>query len=96
MNQAANGVTTSFVTVVELLEFIERFLNRLDIYAWIPPMVETDELIAKIIVELLRTLAVVTEKLTQGRPSKSVLALVISYLSPCSQILKATFRRQEH
>jgi hypothetical protein len=96
MNQVTKDVLTSFNAVVDLLESIERFLSRLDIYARIPPTAETDELMAKIIVELLSTLALVTEKLTQRRSSQSILTLVLLYLSAHSRILKATFQREGH
>lgn len=81
MNQEAKGVVSSFNTLVDLLESIERFLNRLDIYARIPPSSETDEVVVKIMVELLSTLALATKELKQGRSGESVLPLVLPYLN---------------
>jgi len=57
-----------------LLETIERFLNRLDIYTTIPPTATMAEFIVKIMVELLSTLALVTKQIKQKRPSESILA----------------------
>jgi hypothetical protein len=81
MNQEAKGVVSSFNTLVDLLESIERFLSRLDIYARIPPSLETDEVVVKIMLELLSTLALATKELKQGRSGESVLTLVLPYLN---------------
>jgi hypothetical protein len=54
-----------------LLESIERFLCRLDIYTKISPTVAMAEIIIKILVELLSTLALATKQIKQKRPSKS-------------------------
>jgi hypothetical protein len=56
-----------------LLESVERFLSRLDIYTKISPTVAMAELIVKIIVEILSILALVTKQVKQKRPSKSEL-----------------------
>jgi hypothetical protein len=55
-----------------LLESIEHFLNRLDIYTRIPLTVATTEMVVKIIVELLSTLALATKQIKEGKPSESV------------------------
>jgi len=70
----AKGVVSSWDPLVELLESIEHFLNRLDIYTRMPRTLAMDEMIVKIMVELLSTLALATRELKQGRPSESVLA----------------------
>jgi len=67
----ANGVTASYDAIVELLESIEHFLKRLDIYTRIPPTPAVDDILAKIMVELVSTLALATAELRQGRPSES-------------------------
>ena len=69
--QAAKGMNASYDALVDLLESIERFLMRLDIYTHIPHTPALDEIAVKIIVELLSTLALVTKELKQGRMSKS-------------------------
>ena len=72
--QAVRDVDANYDALVDLLETIERFLNRLDIYTTIPPTAAMDEVIIKIMVELLSTLALVTKQIKQKRPSESILA----------------------
>jgi hypothetical protein len=60
-------------SLVDLLESIEHFLCRLDIYTQIPPTAAMDEILAKILVELISTLALATRELKQGRSSEAVL-----------------------
>ena len=92
MIQRTKGVISSCGALVELLEAIEHFVNRLDIYTQIPPTPAVDDMVVKILVELLSMLALVTEELNQRRSSESVLAGVLSYLAPRSQISKEVFR----
>lgn len=56
-----------------MLESIEHFLKRLDIYTRIPATAAMDEIVVKIIVELLTTLALATKEVKQGKSSKSVI-----------------------
>ena len=74
VNQAAKGVMDSYDALVDLLESIEHFLSRLDIYTQIPPSPAMDEMVVKIMVELISTLAVATKELKQGRTSQSILS----------------------
>ena len=83
MFQAANGVIDGYDAVVDLLESIEHFLKRLDIYTKIPPTPAMDEIVVKIMVELISTLALATKELKQGRSSESV-------PSRCGSLLSAT------
>jgi hypothetical protein len=71
--QAVKGVIDSYDALVDLLESIEHFLNRLDIYTKIPPTAAMTEIVVKILVELLATLALATKQIKQGRPSESVI-----------------------
>jgi hypothetical protein len=71
MYQAVKDVSASYDTLVDLLESIERFVSRLDIYTRIPPTVAMAEMIVKIMVEILSTLALVTKQVRQKRLSKS-------------------------
>ena len=73
MNQAANGVIDSYDALVDLLESTEHFLKRLDIYTQIPATAAMDEIVVKILVELLTTLALATKEIKQGKSSKSVI-----------------------
>ena len=75
MYQTIQGVSDSYDILVDLLESIENFLNRLEIYTKIPPTHAMTEMVIKILVELLSTLALVTKQIKQGRPSMSALRL---------------------
>ena len=72
-HQAIKDVSTSYDALVELLESIEHFMSRLDIYTRVPPTGPMAEIIVKVMVELLSTLALVTKQINQRRPSKFVL-----------------------
>lgn len=70
--KAVKGVIYSYDVLIDLLEAVEHFLHRLDIYTRIPPTVGMTEMVIKILVELLSTLAVVTKQIKQGKSSESV------------------------
>ena len=72
--QAVKDVGASYDALVDLLESIGRFMNRLDIYTRIPLTGNMTEMIVKIMTELISTLALVTKQVKQKRPSKHVLA----------------------
>ena len=74
--QAAKGIISDFDALIDFFESIEHFLNRLDIYTRIPPTPAMDEIVVKILVELISTLGLVTEELKQRRSSESVLGNV--------------------
>ena len=65
--------------LIDLLESMEHFLKRLDIYSKIPPTPLMDEIVVKIILELISTLALATKELEGGQPSECVLADVAPY-----------------
>jgi hypothetical protein len=69
--QAVNGVLDSYDALLDLFESIEYFLKRLEIYTKIPPTVAMTEVVVKILVELLSTLALATKQIKQGKPSES-------------------------
>ena len=94
VNQAANGVMSSYDALVDLLESTEHLLNRLDIYMRVPPTPAMDEIVLKIMVELLSTLALATKELKRGRSSGSFLADVLPYSMQRSQICEESFRRE--
>ena len=75
MYQSIKDVSASYDALVDFLESIEQFLNRLDIYIKFPPTVPTTamgEIIVKIMVELLSTIALVTRQIKQNRPRESL------------------------
>ena len=59
--------------MADLLESIGQFLNRLEIYIEIPHTAAMDQVIVKILVELLSTLALATKDTKRGKLSKSIL-----------------------
>ena len=81
MNQVAKDVVSNCDALLELLESIEKFLDRLDIYTRIPRTLAMDEIIVKIMMELLSTLSLATRELKRGRSSKSVLAALTCCLT---------------
>jgi hypothetical protein len=75
--QAVKGVLDDYDTLADLLESVEHFLNRLDIYTKIPPTAGMSEMIIKILVELLSILGLATKQLQQGKLSESVLGEIL-------------------
>ena len=76
--QAIKDVSASYDALIDLFESTENFLRRLDIYSKIPPTTVMTEIIVKILVELLSTLALATQQVKQGRLSGSPSSLVIA------------------
>jgi hypothetical protein len=64
-----------------LLESIGHFLNRLEIYTETPPTEAMNEMIVKILVELLSTLALTTKEIQQGKLSESIVGDGICYMT---------------
>ena len=73
------GVTNSYGLLVDFLETFETFLKRLDIYAMIPPTVAMNEMVIKILVELLSTLALAVKQRKEGNYSESVFGAELCY-----------------
>ena len=71
------GATDDYSALADLLESIGHFLNRLQIYIEIPPTEAMNEMVVKILVELLSTLALTTKETKQGKLSKSIINLGI-------------------
>ena len=73
--QAVKDVSTSYDALVDFLESIEHFMNRLDMYTSVHStgaMTEMDQMMVKIMVEMISTLALVTKQIKQKRPSEFV------------------------
>jgi hypothetical protein len=95
--QAIKDVSASYDALVDLLESMEHFVNRLDIYIKFPPTVLTapmGEIIIKIMVELLSTIALVTKQIEQKRPRESVLGYWTFDSTHRSQIDKEALGRE--
>ena len=93
--QSAKGIISNCNALVDLLESIEYFLNRLNIYIGISPAPAIDEIVVKIWLELISTLALVTEELKKRQSSESVLADLLLCSAPRSQICKEIFQGGE-
>ena len=63
---------TSYDALVDLFESIEHLLRRLEICTEIPLTPILNEMVVKIMMELLSTLALVTKEINHGRSSASV------------------------
>jgi hypothetical protein len=58
--------------VAELFEHIEMFLRRLETYTKVPPTPEMQEVIVKVMAEVLSVLAVATKVIEQGKTSELI------------------------
>ena len=63
----------SYDALVDLFGSLENFLGRLSIYAEIPPTPVLTNILVKIIVELISTLALATKQVKQGGFSEPIL-----------------------
>ena len=80
-NQAVKDTIDSYNALADLLESIDHFLNRLDIFTKVPPTAAMTEMIVKILVELLSTLALATKQIKERKPSESVFDGILYYLT---------------
>jgi hypothetical protein len=73
MNQAANGVITSYDALTDMLESIGYFVKRLKIYTETSqPMPSVDEIVINMMVELISMLVLVAQKLRKRRSRESL------------------------
>jgi hypothetical protein len=72
-------MSASYDAMADFLESIEYFLKRLDIYTQISHNPTLDEMVVKIILELLSAFALVTKELKQGQSSESILIDALPY-----------------
>jgi hypothetical protein len=68
--QTVSEANASDDALVDLLESIEHFLSRLDIYTKVPPTGPMAEILVKIMIELLSAIALVTKQVKQKRPGE--------------------------
>jgi len=82
VNQAANGVVTSYEVLADMLESIESFVDRLRVYTETSDSIPAvDKVVVKLMVELISALALVTKKLKKRRLRESFLADANNLLS---------------
>lgn len=72
-HQSVKDISTYYDGLVDFFGSIEHIVNRLDIYTRIPSAGTMTDVILKIMVELISTLALMTKQIKQKRPSKHVL-----------------------
>jgi len=72
-HQTVKDVIDDYDALANLLESIDCFMNRLETYTEVPPTVAMNEMIVKILVELLSTLALATKQTKEGKLSESVI-----------------------
>ena len=88
--QAANGVSSSYGTLLELFECLGSFLKRLEIYTTILPTQTMMDMIVKILVESLTVLALAMKQLKQGRFSE----WAVTYTLPATQCATEKFAKK--
>ena len=66
----------SYDVLVDLFASFENFLSRLCLYAEVPPTTALTNVLVRIIVELISTLALATKQVKQGRFSEFDLGLI--------------------
>ena len=77
--QAIKDYNTSYHALINLLETIEQFLGRLNVYIGLPLTGEMPKILVKIMVELLSTIALVTCQVKQSRPCERIYAAYYVY-----------------
>ena len=95
VSQAFKGMSVDLDALVDLLESIEHFLKRLDIYTKVPPTPAMTEIVMKIMVELVSSLALATKQIRLGRPSESIFADVLPNLHYAEKFVKKLFGENE-
>jgi len=72
---AVKDTSASYDALIDLFASFENFLSRLSIYAGVPPTLALTNVVVKIIVELISTLALATKQIKQGRLKKFMMKL---------------------
>ena len=78
-HQAIKDISASYDALVELFELIKTFLRRLDIYTKVQSMTAMTQIVVKILVKLLATLALATQQVKQGRLCESFIVEVLFF-----------------
>jgi hypothetical protein len=69
---ASNG--NSLDALAELFEHIDKFLRRLDTYTKVPQTSEIQEVIVKVMIEVLSVLGIATKLIEQGTSSELIIS----------------------
>jgi hypothetical protein len=78
-NQTASSAVSNYDVLADLLRSIEHFVDRLEIYTRILPTPAMDRILVNLVVGLISTLALVTQKLKQRRLRELFLVDVLPY-----------------
>ena len=84
-------MNANYNRLVELFESIEHLLKPLSTYTQMPSTPVMDELVVRIMAELLSTLALKTKELKQGRQSEHILADQLPELNTAQRTLRRNF-----
>ena len=90
--QAIKDVSTSYDALVDLFESFESFLSRLDIYTKIPSTAAMNQIIVKVLIELLSIISLAVQQAKQGRLSELHLPQYDIY---CSDTMRCRETRKE-
>jgi hypothetical protein len=94
--QAVKDISASYDALVDLFASFENFLGRLSIYTEVPPTPALTNVLVKIIVELLSTLALATKQVKQGRFSEFIPAYETVYSMKVRKIYEKASWREGH
>jgi hypothetical protein len=70
VSQTAKDVRASQNIVLDIIERIEMFFRRLEVYTEVEPTPEMKDIMVQITIEVLSILGIVTKQIKQGRTSK--------------------------
>ena len=73
--QAAKDVTASQDALIDIFDRIENFFRRLEEYTEVPTTDGMEDIMVKIMVEILGIFAIVTKEIKQGRASELIFLL---------------------
>jgi hypothetical protein len=93
VNQAVKDISASYDALVDLFESIESFLNRFDIYTKIPLTAAMTDIVTKIIVKVLNTLALAMKQVKQGRPIESLATHALLRYAAQGNLLRNSLER---
>ena len=86
VHRVLKSIESCHDTLVDVLESVERLFRHLDMYTQIPHSPALDEMVVKIVLELLSILELATKRLTQGRSSESFQVELLPCSMQCSEI----------
>jgi hypothetical protein len=72
ISQAVTAVIATRGVLIELFERIENVFRRLEVYIEVPPTFGMTDALVKVMVEILRILAIVTKEIKQSGASESI------------------------